>query len=191
MASGPEIGDGHRLLQRQRAGHDLAINGPQRSFVIGPGFMLADALQHRPFPVRRVDFLAGLELDLADLQDMPGALVQQLDDLRVEFVNGLAMFGNVHAVSSDVRRAGAGMVAPGTSKLRGCRRASPATSGWLRLSTACSASCSCSGGAVARPGSAVTSASGFMHRDPAQFIRRRQIFQAAQTKIFEKNGVVP
>ena len=60
------------------------------------GVQFAQALEHGAFAVRRVDFLAGLELDFADVQDVAGALVQQLDDLRVELVDGLAMFRNVH-----------------------------------------------------------------------------------------------
>jgi hypothetical protein len=64
--------------------------------VIGP-VQLADALEHGAFAVRRVNLLAGLELDAADGQHVARALVEQPDDLRVQLVNRLAMFGNVHA----------------------------------------------------------------------------------------------
>jgi len=43
--------------------------------------------------MRRVDFLACLELHGADLQHVPRPLVEQLDDLFIQFVNRLAMFG--------------------------------------------------------------------------------------------------
>jgi len=47
--------------------------------------------------MRRVDFLAGLDFDFADRQDVTRALVQEFDELRVEGVNGLTMLRNVHA----------------------------------------------------------------------------------------------
>src|ERR1051325_6795674 len=46
--------------------------------------------------MRHIDFLTGLELKLTDPQDVLRALVEQLDDLRVQFVDGLAVFGDVH-----------------------------------------------------------------------------------------------
>jgi hypothetical protein len=66
----PEVGDGHRFLQRQCAGHDLPVNGAQR-FVLDRALVeLADALQNHPLAMRHVNGLAGLDLDLADLQDV-------------------------------------------------------------------------------------------------------------------------
>jgi hypothetical protein len=94
---GPKIGNGQGLLKRQGAGHDLAVNGPQRLVGDRPLVLPADPLQHRPFAVRRVNLLAGLALDLTDGQDVLGPLVQEFDDLRVALVNGLAMFGDVHS----------------------------------------------------------------------------------------------
>jgi len=44
--------------------------------------------------MRRVNFLAGFELNFTNPQDEFGALVEQLDDVRVELVNGFAMFGD-------------------------------------------------------------------------------------------------
>jgi len=46
--------------------------------------------------MRRVNFLAGLQLDAADGKDMLRAFVEQPDNVRVQLVNRLAMFGNVH-----------------------------------------------------------------------------------------------
>ena len=63
---------------------------------------LHNALEHLPLAVRRVDFLAILFLQMADLKNVLGALVEQADDLRVERVNGFAMFRDVHAASSIV-----------------------------------------------------------------------------------------
>ena len=55
---GPEIGHRQRLLQRQGAGHDFAVNRPQRVVGERPLVLPADPLQHRPFAVRRVNLLA-------------------------------------------------------------------------------------------------------------------------------------
>jgi hypothetical protein len=41
----------------------------------------------------RVDFLAGFEFDFTDGEDMLRAFIEQPDDLRVQFVNRLAMLG--------------------------------------------------------------------------------------------------
>jgi len=46
--------------------------------------------------VRRVNLLAGLHFDFADRQHVPRAFVQQPYDLSVEFIDRLAMFGDVH-----------------------------------------------------------------------------------------------
>ena len=91
-----EVGDGHRLLQRQCAGHDLAINHAQ--LVIGhrPLVEMADAVEDGAFAVRRINFLAGLELDIADGQPVTRAFIEQPHNLLVQPVNHLAMFGNVH-----------------------------------------------------------------------------------------------
>ncbi len=46
--------------------------------------------------MRCVDFLAGLELDRADGQRVPGALVEQAHQFLVDAVDGLAMFLEAH-----------------------------------------------------------------------------------------------
>ena len=46
--------------------------------------------------MRGIDFLAGFQFDFPNPEHMPGALVQQIDNLRIELVNGLPMFGNIH-----------------------------------------------------------------------------------------------
>ena len=94
---GPKIGNGEGLLERQGAGHDFAVNGPQRLVGNRPLVLPADPLQDGPFAVRRVNLLVGLALDFADGQHVLSPLVHELDDLRVELVNGLAMFGDVHS----------------------------------------------------------------------------------------------
>ena len=51
--------------------------------------------------MRRINFLAGLELHVADGEHVLRPLVEQPDDLPVQPVNGLAMFGNAaHNASS-------------------------------------------------------------------------------------------
>ena len=54
--------------------------------------------------MRRVDFLAGPELDGADFQNVRSALVEQFDDLRVQLVDGLAVLGDVHGGVSGRQR---------------------------------------------------------------------------------------
>ena len=93
---GPEIRDGHRLFERERARHDFTVNGPERFVRERARVQPAQALQHGALAVRRVNFLAGLELDVADLEHMARALVQQLDDLVVKLVDRLAMLKNAH-----------------------------------------------------------------------------------------------
>ena len=46
--------------------------------------------------MRRINLLARLQLDFANGQDVFRALVQGFDELRVELIDGLPMFGNVH-----------------------------------------------------------------------------------------------
>ena len=66
--------------------------------MIGPLFIRQIRCEHGTFAVRRVNLLARLQLDFADGENMLGALVQELDDLRVQLVDGLAMIGDVHGV---------------------------------------------------------------------------------------------
>jgi hypothetical protein len=92
-----EIRDGHGLFERERAGHDFAVDRAQLLVGHRPGVGLADALEHGAFAMRRVNLLARRELDVADGEDVARALVEQPDDVRVQLVNRLAMFGNVQA----------------------------------------------------------------------------------------------
>ena len=91
-----EIRDGHGLFERERAGHDFAVNRAQLLVGHRPGVGLADALEHGAFAMRRINLLARREFDVADGEDVARALVEQPDDVRVQLVNRLAMFGNVH-----------------------------------------------------------------------------------------------
>ena len=92
----PEVGDGEHFFQRQRAGHDFPVNRAQRVVGHRPRIQFAQAVQHGPLAVRCVNLLARFELDFADGQHVFGALVQQPDDVRVQAVDRLAMFGYVH-----------------------------------------------------------------------------------------------
>src|SRR5687767_807909 len=94
-----------------------------------------------------INFFAGLELDIANLEDVFRAFVKKPHDLRVELVDGFAMLGNVHgAVEPEIR------FASGTSA-SGFGSAKAASNSF---------STNCSGGAVANPGSAVSNSSGFL-----------------------------
>src|SRR5687768_6418821 len=53
-------------------------------------------MQHGAFAMGRVNLLAGLKLNLANLQHMLRPLVEQLHNLRIELVDGFAVFGDVH-----------------------------------------------------------------------------------------------
>ena len=94
---GTEIGDGHHLLQAEGAGHDFAVDGAKTFVGDRPLVFPANALEHGQFSMRRVNLLAVFELDCADLEDEPGALVEESHDLFVERVDGLAELRNSHA----------------------------------------------------------------------------------------------
>ncbi len=94
----PEIRDGHGLFERERAGHDFAVDRAQLFVRDRPGVVRANAFEHGAFAVRRINFLAGLELDFTDGEHVIGAFVEQPDDLRVQFINRLPMFGKVQSI---------------------------------------------------------------------------------------------
>jgi hypothetical protein len=100
---GAEIGDGHALLQREGAGHDLAVDGAELVVGDGAGIVGADAVEHGAFAVGGVDLLAGGELDFADGQHMARAFVEQPDDLRVQFIDRLTMFRKAHLGKEECR----------------------------------------------------------------------------------------
>ena len=81
----------------KRARHDLPVNGTQRLVRDRPLVHFANSLQHREFPMRRVDFLTGLDLDGADFQDVRCPLVQESDDFFIQAIDRLAMFLQSHA----------------------------------------------------------------------------------------------
>ncbi len=92
-----EIRDGHGLFERERAGHDFAVDCAQLLVRHRSGVGRADALEHGAFAMRCVNLLARRELDVADGQHVARAFVEQPDDVRIQLVNRLAMFGNVQA----------------------------------------------------------------------------------------------
>ena len=71
-----EVGHGKGFFQREGARHDLAVDGPHRLLRDWPVVQLGQALEDPPLTVRRIDFLASLELDCADGQRVPRALIQ-------------------------------------------------------------------------------------------------------------------
>ena len=99
-----EIGDGHGLFERERAGHDFAVNRAELFVGDRPLVQPADAFEHGAFAVRRINLLARRKLHVADGQHVARALVEQPDDVRVQLVNRLAMFGNVQAKRECRRR---------------------------------------------------------------------------------------
>jgi len=94
---GTEIRDGHGLFQRQRAGHDFAINGAQLVAGHRPLVQVADALEDGALAVRHVNLPASLEFHFADGQHVLRAIIEQAHNLFIELVNRLAMLRDVHA----------------------------------------------------------------------------------------------
>src|SRR5262249_33448694 len=85
-----EIGDLEHLLQGPRAGHDLAEDGADGGVVERPLVLLVgrhDVLVDLFLAGRGEDVLALFELGPADLAGNGGPLVDQLDDLYVQFVD--------------------------------------------------------------------------------------------------------
>src|SRR2546430_8957565 len=93
-----EICHGEGFFERKGAGHNLTIDRPQRFRPHRARIQSADAVKDSAFAMGRVDFLAGLELDLADSQDVTGSFVEEFDDMRVQPVDGLAVVRNVHSL---------------------------------------------------------------------------------------------
>ena len=93
---GTKIRNGHGLFERQRAGHDFAVNRAKLLVRNRSGVVRADAVEHGALAVRRINFLARRQLDFADGQHMARAFVEELDDLRVQFINRLTMFSKAH-----------------------------------------------------------------------------------------------
>src|SRR4051812_39145317 len=91
-----EISDRHRLLQRERAGHDLTINRPQRFIGDRPFIRLANPFNDRQFAMRRVNFLPTRHFQRANFEHMPCPFVQKSDDFFVEPVDRLPMFLKAH-----------------------------------------------------------------------------------------------
>ncbi len=61
-----EVCDGHGLFERERAGHDFAINRAQLLAGHRSGIRFANPLEDRAFAVWRVNFLAGFQFDTTD-----------------------------------------------------------------------------------------------------------------------------
>ena len=54
------------------------------------------SLQYGPFSMRSIYFFPSFEFDFANTQHVLSSFVEQFDDLGVELVDCLAMFGNIH-----------------------------------------------------------------------------------------------
>ena len=87
-----EEGDGHRFFKREGAGHDFAIDGSQGAASYGALVESVEFLKDSSFTVRRVDAAAAGQFDFSDSKNVFGPLVEEVDDLRVDGVNGLAVF---------------------------------------------------------------------------------------------------
>ena len=87
-----EEGDGHRFFKREGAGHDFAVDGSQGLTGYGALVEAVEFLKDGSFAVRRVDAAAAGQFDFSDSKNVFGPLVEEADDLRVNGVNGLAVF---------------------------------------------------------------------------------------------------
>lgn len=87
-----EEGDGHRFFKREGAGHNFAVDGSQGLAGYGALVEAVEFLKDGSFAVRRVDAAAAGQFDFSDSKNVFGPLVEEADDLRVDGVNGLAVF---------------------------------------------------------------------------------------------------
>ena len=87
-----EEGDGHWFFEGEGAGHDFAVDGSQGVAGYGALVEAVEFLQDGSFTVRRVNAAAVGQFDFSDSEHVFGALVEEADDLRVDGVNGLAVF---------------------------------------------------------------------------------------------------
>ncbi len=83
----PEIADAQRLLDRERATHDLLVDRFDASVGEGAVGQLEDSCEDRSLSVRRVDRTTGLLLDLAHLDNDLGPLVEELYERTVERID--------------------------------------------------------------------------------------------------------
>ena len=84
-------GDGHRFFEREGAGHNFAINGPQGAAGYGALVEAVEFLENGSFAVRRVNAAAAGQFDFSDSKHVFGPLVEKSDDFRVDGINGLAV----------------------------------------------------------------------------------------------------
>src|SRR5262249_37182114 len=95
--------DAQGFFERERAAHQFAVDSFETAIGQGALIELANLVQHLAFAIRRIDWRLELVFDLSDLNDDVGALVEQLDDAFVEFVDLRAqgfkrrVFAGVHA----------------------------------------------------------------------------------------------
>ncbi len=85
-------GDGHRFFEGESAGHDFTVDGSQGLAGYGALVESVEFLEDGSFAVRRVDAAAAGQFDFSDSKNVFGAFVEEADDLRVNGVNGLAVF---------------------------------------------------------------------------------------------------
>jgi hypothetical protein len=84
---GAKIGDLEHLLQRARAAHDLAEDGPDGLRVERTLVGLEHVVQHFLFSCWGKDFRSVIVLEFADLGGDGGAFVDKLEDMQVQLVD--------------------------------------------------------------------------------------------------------
>ena len=85
-AGGPEVGDAQRLLERAARRHDLAEHAGDGSLRQRPGVRRVQAREHLRLALGAVRRAPALQL--ADRLRVPRALVQALEDLAIQRVDG-------------------------------------------------------------------------------------------------------
>ena len=95
--SGTKIGHLLRALKREGGGHDFSIDRPNRLGWKWPGVLLDEALDYRRLPRRSMEIgiRIPLFLELADLDDAFGPLIQQAQNLVIDAIDLFPVLGKV------------------------------------------------------------------------------------------------
>src|SRR5207244_1229212 len=125
-----EVCDLEDFLQGPRAAHQFAEDGPDRLAIERPLALLVsleDVLEDFLFPRRGEDLAAVIVLDAANVARQTRPLIDELEDLQVEFVDLVAQVfqgggcaggreGSVRAVALARRRRHGGLVPAGGAR---------------------------------------------------------------------------
>ncbi len=84
------------MFQRERTGHDLAVDRPQGFRIHRPLVQRGDFFEHDFFPFGHIDRRQVAAFQFADLLDGCVTFVQQLHDLRIDLIDFFAQIIQIH-----------------------------------------------------------------------------------------------